>query len=106
MILRLKFLREAQGLSVKDMCARLGVADSRYRKWESGTNGLPVDYAIACCSILHCTLDELCGRVGPSLDDDERELLALYRSATPELRSAALAVLRSRQGVEAGQVIA
>ena len=106
MILRLRSLREAQGLSVKDMCSRLGVADSRYRKWESGTNGLPVDYAIACCSILHCTLDELCGRVGMSLDEGERELLSLYRSATPELRSAALAVLRSRQGVEAGQVIA
>ena len=106
MMIRLRELREAQGLSVKDMCARLGVADSRYRKWESGTNGLPVDYAISCCSILHCTLDELSGRVGMSLAPDERELLSLYRSASPELRSAALAVLRSRQEVEAGQVIA
>lgn len=105
-MLRLRELRQAHGLEVRDMCARLGVKESRYRKWELGYNGLPADYAVMCCSILHCTLDELAGRVGPSLDDDERELLSLYRSASPELRSAALAVLRSRQGVEAGQVIA
>lgn len=61
-MLRLRELRELHGYSVKDMCRILGVDDSRYRKWESGTNGLPLEYSLACCDALHCTLDELAGR--------------------------------------------
>ena len=79
MMIRLKELREAHDLSVKDMCARLGVADSRYRKWESGTNGMPLDYALQCCSIFRCTLDDLAGRKPTPLSDDERHLLDLFR---------------------------
>ena len=60
-MIRLRELREAAGLEVKDMCRKLGVADSRYRKWESGTNGVPLDYALMICDVLHCTLDELSG---------------------------------------------
>ena len=61
-MIRLRELREARDLSVKDMCRKLGVDDSRYRKWESGKNGLPLEYSLMCCDILHCSLDELSGR--------------------------------------------
>lgn len=33
--IRLRQLREARGLTVAQMVGRLGVKDSRYRKWES-----------------------------------------------------------------------
>ena len=33
-MIRLRELREARDLSVKDMCRKLGVDDSRYRKWD------------------------------------------------------------------------
>lgn len=39
----LRDFREARGIEVGAMCARLGVKDSRYRKWESGTNAMPLD---------------------------------------------------------------
>lgn len=100
MILRLRELREANGLEVKDMCRKLDVADSRYRKWESGTNGLPMEYAMMCCSILHCTLDELAGRVEENLTTDERELLSLYRAANDQGRAGIMALARSQVGME------
>ncbi len=60
--LRLRELREAHDLNVSQMCERLGVKDSRYRKWESETNAIPIDMACMCADILHCSLDELAGR--------------------------------------------
>lgn len=51
-MIRLRELREARDLSVKDMCRKLGVDDSRYRKWESGKNGLPLEYSLMCCILL------------------------------------------------------
>ena len=80
MNLRLRELREASGLKPRQMYERLGVQDSRYRKWESGTAAIPVDYAIMCCNILHCTLDELAGREPPKLTPAEHRLIALWRS--------------------------
>jgi transcriptional regulator with XRE-family HTH domain len=80
MNLRLRELRESQGISVATMIERLGVKDSRYRKWESQSAAMPLEYAMRCCTILHCTLDELSGRVQMTLTDDERELVMILRS--------------------------
>ena len=43
-MIRLRELRELRGYTVKDMCRILNVSDSRYRKWESGTNEIPLDF--------------------------------------------------------------
>jgi len=85
-MIKLRELRIQNGYSVKDMCAKLGVDDSRYRKWESGTNGLPLEYSLACCDIFHCTMDELAGRTPLSLTADERRILDLFRSCSPSGR--------------------
>lgn len=84
-MIKLRELRENRGISVKDMCRKLGVDDSRYRKWESGINGLPLEFSLACCDILHCTLDDLAGRstvieyhMG-KLSAQEVELVTTYR---------------------------
>lgn len=84
--IRLRELREKQGLSVAQMVERLGVKDSRYRKWESESAAMPLEYAIRACSILHCTLDELSGRSPISLAADEQRLLDLYHQCTPQGR--------------------
>lgn len=34
-MIRLRELRERHGYTVKEMCTKLGVDDSRYRKWEA-----------------------------------------------------------------------
>ena len=100
MNLRLKELREAHGLSVRQMHERLGVQDSRYRKWESESAQIPISYAIACCDILHCTLDELAGRKPISLPVDERRLLALYRATDARGRTAIMALAESQAGMD------
>lgn len=79
MNLRLRQLRESQGISVATMVDRLGIQDSRYRKWESQAAAMPLEYAIRCCSILHCTMDELTDRGPMVLSADERTILNCYR---------------------------
>ena len=87
MKLKLRELREARGLKVRQMYERLGVQDSRYRKWESGAAAIPLDYAIQCADILKCSLDELAGRefpkvpAAPSLSPDEQSIVTVYREA-------------------------
>lgn len=100
MNLKLRELREQNGISVATMTERLGVKDSRYRKWESQAAAIPIEYAIACSRILHCTLDELAGRSPRNNTADELELLAIYRSANAQGRAAIMAVARSQQGME------
>lgn len=105
MNLQLRALREAHGLTPRQMYERLGVQDSRYRKWESETSQIPIDYAIMCCDILHCSLDELAGRKHVAMTADERELLGCYRSTDGRGREAILTIARSQSGME-GQTAA
>lgn len=91
-MIRLRELREQSGYSVKEMCTKLGVDDSRYRKWESGTNGLPSDFAMMCCDIFRCSMDELAGRTPLSMSADERRLLDLFRSCSPAGREYMLGI--------------
>jgi len=100
MKLKLRELRERRGLTVAAMITRLGVKDSRYRKWESGSAAMPLEYAIDACAVLRCSLDELAGLVIPALSDDEQRLLDLYRSTDDRGRLAILSVAESQQGVE------
>lgn len=105
-MIRLRELREARDLSVKDMCRKLGVDDSRYRKWESGKNGLPLEYSLMCCDVLHCSLDELSGRTAAIeydssavLPTDEKRLLDLYRRCTPQGREYLMQVAEVTAGI-------
>lgn len=95
MNLRLRELRESQNISVATMIERLGVKDSRYRKWESQAAAMPLEYAVRCCSILHCTMDELSGREQIALSDDEREVLEIMRSLDKEEYRVFMKVARS-----------
>ena len=98
-MIRLRELREQNGYSVKEMCIKLGVDDSRYRKWESGTNGLPLEYSLACCDIFHCTMDELAGRTPLSMSADERRLLDLFRSCSAAGREYMLSIAETTAGL-------
>lgn len=98
-MIRMRELRESAGLEVKDMCRKLGVADSRYRKWESGTNGVPLDFAMQICDILHCTLDELSGHAPKTLSEDERHLLDLYRRCNEKGRESLLQMAEVTAGL-------
>lgn len=90
MEIKLRELREERGYTVSQMIQRLGVKDSRYRKWESNSAQIPLDFACQCADILHCTLDELAGRktLRPvasaeiSMTDDERRMVDVYRNTS------------------------
>lgn len=97
---KLRYLRERRGLSVRQMYERLGVKDSRYRKWESEAAAMPLEYAVEACEILRCSLDELLGLVVPAPSDDEQRLLDLYRSTDDRGRLVIMSVAESQQGVE------
>jgi len=92
MNLRLRELRESQHISVATMIERLGVKDSRYRKWESEAAAIPLEYAVRCCTILHCSMDELSGFKKLEISGEERELLTLYRACNDKGREYMLKV--------------
>jgi len=100
MDLQLKALRDRRGLSIKQMYQRLGVKDSRYRKWESGAAAIPIEYAAQASDILRCSLDELAGRAAPELEPDERRLLDLYRSTDARGKAAIMRTAEGEAGVE------
>ena len=84
--LRLREIRKRRGLSSQQMCMRLGVKPDRYRKWENGTNSMPLEQAVLACEVLRCSMDEFLGRVIPALEEDEQRLLDLYRACPPKGR--------------------
>lgn len=103
MELQLRVLRDKRGLSIKQMYQRMQVKDSRYRKWESGSAAIPIEYAVEASDILHCSLDELVGRATPVLSSDEQRLLDLYRGADDRGRLAIMNVAKSMQGAYDGR---
>ena len=104
-MIRLRELRELRGYTVKDMCRILNVSDSRYRKWESGTNEIPLDFSLACCDALRCSLDDLAGRSSvveynaSKLSDDEQRLVDLYRRCPQKGRELLIKVATATYGV-------
>ena len=99
-MIRLKEIRLANHLEVRDMCRKLDVTDSRYRKWESGTNGMPLDYALMCCDIFHCSLDELSGRRDQPLSADERYIISVYRNSSPREREYIMRMVQVADEIE------
>lgn len=103
MEVKLREIRESRNLKVSQMIRRLGVQDSRYRKWESNVAQIPLEYACRCADILNCTLDELAGRSvlkQPTTPADERRLLDAWRGIDSSTRPTILAMVEAASGVE------
>ena len=103
MQIRLRELRESRGLRVSQMIERLGVQDSRYRKWESNSAQIPLEYACMCADILKCSLDELAGRrvpSKPSIDSAEQHVIDCYRSTDARGKAAITRTAEGEAGVE------
>lgn len=97
MNVNMKRLRKEKGLTQEELAKMVGATKRQIGSWERGENDLPLDYADSIASVLGCTLDELAGRADgadglgidpyPSLTQDERELLSLYRNMDVRERS-------------------
>ena len=59
---RVKLLREARGLTQRDLAARLNVTPATVAQWETGVNGLSLKNAVALADLFGCTLDAILGR--------------------------------------------
>lgn len=105
--MRLKELRVKRNLYQKDVASMLGIDRTTYAKYETGDSEPNFGTLLKIADIFDVSTDYLLGRVhkenpalvveaGPSAK--HRELVELFDAASPDLQSAAIAVLRSSDG--------
>lgn len=95
-MLRLREFREAGGLKVAQMAERISVPYETYRKWEKGDSNPSWQQLCKAADVLHCSLDDLVGR-RKTLSQEERAMLAKWRSLSDQGKTTVLAVMDSFQ---------
>ena len=95
---RLKYFREKQGLSRKDVCIKLNITSSAISYWESGARRPDADTLLKLCELYGIrTIGQLFGE-NESLDkltESEKFLLQLYRNADKNAQVAAVKLLKN-----------
>lgn len=87
---RIRELREAQGLSRRELADRAGLSYTALTKWESGTNEIGFDKAVVIARALRCDVSDLVTNA-PQHDYEFDHLARNYRAMAPEGRAALLA---------------
>ena len=95
-MLMLKEFREASGLKISQVAERVGVPYETYRKWEKGDSNLNWEQLCMVADVIHCSLDDLTGR-RETLTQDERVLLARWRTLDRQGKLTVMAVMNSFQ---------
>ena len=95
-MLMLKEFREASGLKIAQVAERAGVPYETYRKWEKGDSNPNWEQLCKVAAVLHCSLDDLTGR-RETLTQEERTLLARWRTLSSQGKATVLAVMDSFQ---------
>lgn len=105
--MRLKELRIKKNLRQEDVAQMLGVERSTYTKYESGASRPKNEILIELSNFYNVSVDYILETTdkkekptpmeGDGLNEEQLELIRRYDAATPELRAAALAVLRSAE---------
>ena len=94
---RLIDLRTDKGLSQKDLAKKINVSGSAIGYWETGTNEPKATYLSRLSEFFEVSTDYLLGLeddfgsrtvapMGDTTTADERDLLEVYRTLSPELR--------------------
>lgn len=60
--LKRRELREAQGMTQRQVAREMGVTPGAVAKWELGSNRPTLDNLLALSALFGCTMDMLCGR--------------------------------------------
>lgn len=93
---RLKEARKSSGLSQQDASEKLGVSLGTYRNWEQGRVVMNGEQLIAAARLYNTTVDFiLMTDSGDFGDDQEDELIDLYRSLSDDSKEAVLVVART-----------
>lgn len=100
---RLRAERERLGLSQDALGKAGGINRQTQLRYETGINSPSLAYLHALAP-LGVDVGFVATGMPTEVQDDEARLFALYRTATPELRAAALSVLASRSGAGTGGV--
>ena len=93
-------LRHASGKTQAQIAAEIGVSTQAYSSWETGRIELGTQRIIELARVFGVTPNEIVGfGLTPGttfdlLDDDERELMDLFRALPPTIRDHFLAILR------------
>lgn len=93
---RLKLLRKQQGISQKELAARLGITFQQVQKYEKGLNRLPASRMLSICFALNITpndlFHDLLNKTFPLAEptdytSEEIDLIACIRRLEPAGRS-------------------
>lgn len=87
--------RELNGMTQKQLAEKLGISNARLSNWEIGTNRPDVDMLAKLCTILDVsanTLLDLDAQIS-ALSDEAISIAHAFDSASPEIQSAAKALL-------------
>lgn len=105
-MLMLRSARKAKGLTMKELGAMVGVSESAISQYETGKREMDFETLLKLGEILDCSVDYLLrgeNKKKPTpvsedgLDEEKREWSIAWDNASPELRRAAMAVLRSAE---------
>lgn len=104
-MLMLRSARKAKGLTMKELGAMVGVSESAISQYETGKREMDFETLLRIGEILDCTADYLLRgedtkkrahpQEGDGLDKERSEWSTAWDQASPELRRAAMAVLKS-----------
>ncbi len=87
----------------KDLTDYLGLQKNAFSNWKHGNNTSYLKHLPKIADYLGVSIDYLLGKENSplsnenGLSDSQREIIALFDAAPPELQAAALAVLRSAE---------
>ena len=102
---RIKLLREQAHLTQLELAQILNISNSALSQYESGSRAPSDEMKAKIADHFGVSLDYLYGRSnkpvpenGDGLSEEQRESVKLYETASPTLRAAALAVLKSSEG--------
>lgn len=100
---KIQELLKAQGKKQKDLTDYLGLQKNAFSNWKHGNNTSYLKHLPQIAEFLNVSIDFLLGKENSPLSNEnglsesQREIIALFDSAPPELQAAALAVLRSAE---------
>jgi len=62
---QIRALREAKGMTVRELANKLYVTAPAVVQWESGRNRPTLDNLLAMADLFGCSIDTICGRDAP-----------------------------------------
>lgn len=109
---RIKELRTEKGVTQKEIATQTGISRSVISEYEAGKAEPTANVVIKLADFFDVSTDYLLGRsddlgavnsvpVVPQFSEEDREVLSLFHTLTPEYQAVALNTLRSWAGIPA-----